>query len=216
MKNILLILLIFFVNGCSSKIKIIDKPIIFNDERVELTKEYFKKHYNIEKDDISILPQMIVLHWTAISSFERSFKRFEQVHLFSDRTDISNAGLLNVSAHFLIDKDGLIYRLMDEQTMARHVIGLNHCAIGIENVASGKDDLSDAQIKANISLVRYLKNKYQSIEYLIGHHEYTDFEGTALFKEVDSGYRTEKDDPGDEFMSLVYDGVKDMSLHRTP
>jgi len=214
MKNIFFILLIFFVNGCSSKIKIIDKPIIFNDERVNLTKEYFKKHYNIKKDNISIIPQMIVLHWTAISSFEDSFKRFEQVHLFSDRTDISKAGLLNVSAHFLIDKDGTIYRLMDETTMARHVIGLNHCAIGIENVASGKDDLSQAQVRANISLVRYLKNRYSTIEYLIGHHEYTDFENSVLFKEVDARYRTEKDDPGEEFMSEVYAGVKDMGLRR--
>jgi len=214
MKNILFILLIFFANGCSSKIKIIDKPIIFNEERVNLTKEYLEKHYKIKKENISIIPQMIVLHWTAISSFEDSFKRFEQVHLFSDRTDISKAGLLNVSAHFLIDKDGTIYRLMDETTMARHVIGLNHCAIGIENVASGKDDLSQAQVRANISLVRYLKNRYSTIEYLIGHHEYTDFENSALFKEVDAGYRTEKDDPGDKFMSEVYAGVKDIGLRR--
>jgi len=214
MKNILFLFLILFFDGYSSKIEIIDKPIIFTDERVELTREYFKNHYNMNKKNISIVPQMIVLHWTAISSFERSFKRFESVHLFSDRTDISSAGLLNVSAHFLIDNDGTIYRLMDETKMARHVIGLNHCAIGIENVASGKDDLSDAQIKANISLVRYLKSKYQSIEYLIGHHEYTDFEESVLFKEIDSGYRTEKDDPGDDFMSVVYDGVKDLNLRR--
>jgi len=214
MKNIFFILLIVFVNGCSSKIKIIDKPIIFNDERINLTKEYFEKHYNIKKENISIVPQMIVLHWTAVSSFEDSFKRFEQVHLFSDRTDISKAGLLNVSAHFLVDKDGTIYRLMDETTMARHVIGLNHCAIGIENVASGKGDLSEAQVRANISLVRYLKNRYSTIEYLIGHYEYTDFENSDLFKELDKSYRTEKDDPGEEFMSEVYDGVKDIGLRR--
>jgi len=214
MKNIFFILLMVFVNGCSSKIKIIDKPIIFNDERINLTKEYFEKHYNIKKENISIVPQMIVLHWTAVSSFEDSFKRFKQVHLFSDRTDISKAGLLNVSAHFLIDKDGTIYRLMDETTMARHVIGLNHCAIGIENVASGKGDLSEAQVRANISLVRYLKNRYSTIKYLIGHYEYTDFENSDLFKELDKSYRTEKDDPGEEFMSEVYDGVKDIGLRR--
>ena len=217
MKINLLLILAFFVSGCSAKINIIDKPIIFNEERIALTKEYFKNHYNMDKNDISIVPQMIVLHWTAIPSFERSFKRFESVHLFSDRTDISKAGLLNVSAHFLIDRDGTIYRLMDETTMARHVIGLNHCTIGVENVARGKKDLSVAQIEANIALVKYLKNSYKSIKYLIGHHEYTNFENHALFKEVDSSYRTEKNDPGDEFMGEVYEGVNDLSLlpHRS-
>jgi len=208
---------ILFISGCSAKheqIEIIEKPIIFNDERVKLTKEYFKDHYKIEKDDIKIVPQMIVLHWTAIDSFEKSFKRFEQVHLFSDRTDISKAGLLNVSAHFLIDKEGRIFRLMDETTMARHVIGLNHCAIGIENVASGRADLTKAQINSNRKLVRYLKKRYKTIEYLIGHHEYTEFEESELFKEIDNGYRTEKDDPGDWFMKEVYEGVKDLRLRR--
>jgi len=43
------------------------------------------------------------------------------------------------------------------------------------------DNLTDAQIQANIALVRYLKNKYPTIEYLIGHHEYLHFEGHPLW-----------------------------------
>jgi len=42
--------------------------------------------------------------------------------------------------------------------MARHCIGLNYESIGIENVGGVmiKDDLTAAQIKSNIYLVRYL------------------------------------------------------------
>lgn len=59
----------------------------------------------------------------------------------------------------MVDRDGSIYQLMPEKWMARHVIGLNHYAIGIENVGgiNGKDDLTDAQARANAFLVCYLK-----------------------------------------------------------
>ncbi len=55
--------------------------------------------------------------------------------------------------------------------MARHVIGLNHYAIGIENVGGveGALELTEAQVQSNAYLVRYLKNKYPTIQYLIEH-----------------------------------------------
>ena len=65
---------------------------------------------------------------------------------------------------------------MPSNWMARHVIGLNYSSIGIENVGgkgNKKDDLTPEQLKSNIALVAYLKGKYPTIEYLIGHHEYT-------------------------------------------
>ena len=52
--------------------------------------------------------------------------------------------------------------------MARHVIGLNHCAIGIENVGGTIDTpLTKKQLKANIKLVNYLKQQYPKIDYSI-------------------------------------------------
>ena len=134
---------------------------------------------------------MIVLHWTAIPTLEQSFQAFYKPEL-SKRPDISNASSLNVSSHFLVDQDGTIYRLMPETTMARHVIGLNHTAIGIENVGGTTDvPLTQKQIDANVRLVKYLSNKYP-IEYLIGHYEYTDFVDHELWLEVDEDYRTKK------------------------
>ena len=103
--------------------------------------------------------------------------------------------------------------------MARHVIGLNHVAIGVENVGTGtptSDTLTDAQIEANARLVRYLAEKYPTIEYLIGHHEYQAFEGHPLWKELDDGYRTEKIDQGDRFMSAVRARVADLGLRGAP
>jgi beta-N-acetylhexosaminidase len=142
--------------------------------------------------------------------FEKSFKRLESELLFSDRADIAKASALNVSAHFLVDRDGTIHQLMPDNWMARHVIGLNYSSIGVENVggeANKKEDLTQAQLQANIALVNYLKAKYPTIKNVIGHYEYRDFENTPLWLEKDDGYRTKKSDPGEKFMRDVRNSI---------
>ena len=100
--------------------------------------------------------------------------------------------------------------------MARHVIGLNHTAIGVENVGGTEDQpLTQAQLDANIKLVHYLAKKY-AIDYLIGHHEYTLFEGHPLWLETDEGYRTKKEDPGDDFMRKVREATKKFNFKHLP
>lgn len=199
------------VENLHTKNSIVQKPIVFTDKRKALTKEYIKSHYGLDVKNIEITPKMIVLHWTAVMDFEDSFKRLYPELLFSDRADIANASALNVSTHFLVDRDGTIYQLMPDNWMARHVIGLNYSAIGVENVGgegNTKDDLTEAQLQANIKLVNYLKAKYPTITNLIGHLEYREYENSPLWLERDAGYRTKKADPGMRFMREVRAGVK--------
>lgn len=201
--------------SCASN-KIIEKPIVFNEERKELTIEYLSDHYGIDDNTIEIVPKIIVLHWTAIPTFEGSFDAFNAPLITGWREYIQNASGLNVSTHFLVDQDGTIYRLMPETVMGRHVIGLNHCAIGIENVGGTEDTpLTKAQVKSNIWLVNYLSSKYE-IEYLIGHYEYPLFEDHELWLEKDAGYRTEKTDPGKEFMTTIREATKKLNFKNTP
>jgi len=202
-----------------SSIRIVDKPIDFGKERIAMTKAYIKQHYGKNVSNIRITPKIIVLHWTAEMSFDKSFKRLQPQRLLTDRKDIAKASLLNVSAHFLVARDGTIYRLMPENWMARHVIGLNYSSIGVENVGgkgNRKDDLTKAQRRANIKLIRYLKAKYPSIEYLIGHHEYREMEKTSLWLEKDKGYRTVKSDPGKKFMDEMRNATRDLHLKTPP
>lgn len=200
-------------SGCSTR-GIIDRPVPFPEERIQLTRDYMRDHYGLDAPGIDIVPRIIVLHWTAGRSFEGDFRTFTPSTLRGGRPDLQEAGQLNVGIHFLVDRDGKIYRLMPETWMARHVIGLNYHAIGVENVggARGVDDLTPAQRDANIWLVRYLEKKYPTIEYLIGHHEYRLFEGHPLWLERDATYRTGKSDPGDAFMSAVRAGVAQLGL----
>lgn len=201
--------------SCGSSKKIIDKPIIFDEERLELTKQYLATRHGLTMDTPTITPRMIVLHWTVIPTMEQTFEAFNPSKL-PGRPDLVTASNLNVSSQFLVDRDGTIYRLMPETTMARHVIGLNHTAIGVENVGGSEDlPLTEAQIKSNIWLVKYLSKKYP-IEYLIGHYEYTNFEGHDLWLETDEGYRTLKTDPGEDFMKSVREGVKNIKLKSAP
>ena len=198
-----------------TKNSIIQKPIHFTQQRIEMTKAYIKKHYGLDVKNIQITPKIIVLHWTAEPSFAKSFDRLYPEKLFSDRKDIAAASLLNVSSQFLVARDGTIYQLMPDNWMARHVIGLNYSAIGVENVGgegNKKEDLTPAQLQANIRLVKYLKAKYPTIDYLIGHLEYREMEKNPLWLERDQGYRTKKADPGAKFMKAVRAGVKDLHL----
>ena len=207
MKKILLIL-VLFVNVYSIEIK--QMPLEFTQKRVDLTKLYIKNSYGLDVEDITIIPKIIVIHHTASDDLQESFERFNPETLLSDRKYIQKAGNLNVSAHFFVDFDGTIYSLMPETYMARHVIGLNLSSIGIENIGGNKKELTNEQLKANIELVKYLKNKYKTIKYLIGHYEYTKFEKHPLFLERDAKYRTIKHDPSPEFMENLRKNFPDL------
>ena len=218
MRYIIIIFTLFLFSCKSADIseEIIDRPIIFNEERIELSLDYLKERYDLQQSSSEITPKMIVLHWTAIPDLESSFRAFNPIKLPGAREDIQQAGALNVSAHFLVDRDGTIYRLMPETTMARHVIGLNHAAIGVENVGGTKETpLTKAQLKANIDLVKYLNEKY-NIEYLLGHYEYPQFEVHELWLEKDEGYRTQKTDPGKDFMQKVREKTKNLNFKPVP
>ena len=194
------------IENLHTQYSIIQKPIIFTDKRKELTKAYIKGHYGFDVKEITIEPKTVVLHWTAVMDLEKSFERLNAELLFSDRADIAKASALNVSAHFLVARDGTIYQLMPDNWMGRHVIGLNYSSIGVENVggeANEKEDLTPAQLRANIKLVKYLQAKYPTIKNIIGHYEYRDYENTPLWLEQDASYRTIKSDPGEKFMNDV-------------
>lgn len=192
--------------------EIVSKPIHFGETRKELTLDYIHVHYDSTAQDILIDPQVIVVHWTAIPTFEATFATFDPDTLPAARAGISRGGRVNVSSQFSVDRDGTIYQLMPDNWMARHTIGLNRIAIGIENVGSNDLPLTDAQLDADEWLVRHLKAKYPGIKYLIGHHEYLEFRGTPLWAEKDSSYHTSKIDPGDEYMDRLRGRVADLGL----
>jgi len=208
-----LAILLFLTGGCNS-LTIVKKPVTFNDHRKQLSLDYLKQRHGIDTEQAAINPKMIVIHYTVIPTLEGTMRAFMDPELPASRNKIKGASQLNVSAQFVIDRDGTVYQLFPEETtFARHTIGLNYCAFGIENIGDAKDNpLTDAQLQANVDLVTYLKKKYPEVEYLIGHQEYNLFRNHSLWKETDPNYRTEKTDPGIAFMKNLRKKVKVLEL----
>lgn len=197
-----------------------DHALAIDAERVALTREYFAIHHpdlSIPSGDsvtsIQFEPRLVVVHYTAIPTLQETLEIFAPNFIGGNRTLVAANGRLNVGIQFIVDRDGSIYASYPDNVMSRHVIGLNHVAIGIENVGNadldrdgrGRVPLTHAQLDANEKLIRFLVDKYPSIDFVIAHYEYTDLEDPrhpahSLFREALDDYRTEKVDPGKRFM----------------
>ncbi|MBQ6006203.1 MAG: N-acetylmuramoyl-L-alanine amidase [Selenomonadaceae bacterium] len=171
-----------------------DKFILWTEHRDELIDEYTLKHYGMICREI--IPQAVVVHWTAFGTLESNWKFFYAEEMPDDE------GRLNVASQFIVDRDGTILRLMPETKFARHIIGYNHCAIGIENVGgyNGREDLTEAQLAANVRLIKWLHEKYPTIKYVFGHYQQGKARASGLFIENVPGYYAIKTDPGPKFM----------------
>lgn len=181
--------------------------------RVELTKIYVLAHHpSPTKEHLRGLmqPRVVVLHWTGSTSARSTWNTFASATL-SGRKALQGAGALNVSSHFLVDREGNVQQLLPENRIARHCIGLNHISIGIENVGTDSAPLTTAQLQANLDLIESLNDRHD-LTHVIGHFEYRAFENHPYFAEKNPNYRTIKRDPGTKFMVAVRRGLIERGL----
>lgn len=197
------------------EIEITEKPIPYTPERAQLSIQYLKDRHNVIQTNPSINPIMIVLHYTDGGTTNSIYKYFSSDTVESVRELNKKASPLNVSSHYLIDREGKVYHLVPDTLFARHIIGLNYCSIGIENIGSKRKPLTEAQVISNAKLIRYLTKKYK-IEFLIGHSEYENFRNSKWWKETDPGYFTVKEDPGKDFLERVRYLLQDINLKNNP
>lgn len=179
---------------------------IFDAERLQLTSDYARRHYGKASTLLS-QPEMIVVHFVTLPTLQKSFDFFRPSRIDHKlRRDIAGGGEVNVSAHYLVDRDGTLYQMAGEEILCRHIIGFNQSAIGIENVGINAQDMTDEQLKTNAALISRIVQRHPAIRYLIGHHEYRDrtLPHYRLFREDDPAYRfTDKVDPGPLFMGRL-------------
>ena len=197
-------------------VAIVDAPMAWSDARAQLTLAYRRAHSDPAARDLTIDPHVIVLHYTGGGSAKATRAYFDNLRIEPARRELARAGAVNVSAHFVVDRDGTIYQLQPPTRYARHCIGLDHVAIGIENV--GDEDrypLTGAQVAADAALVRELAHRYR-ITHLLGHYEVMHFRSSPYYVERDPAYQNDKSDPGPRFMAAVRARVADLHLAGLP
>ena len=191
---------------------VVDAPMAWSEERARLTLAYRRMHSDPEATDLAIEPRVIVLHYTGGGSAKGTRGYFDQPRIEARRPQLARAGAVNVSAHYVVDRDGTIFRLQPDTRYARHCIGLNHVAIGIENVGDeARWPLTAAQVTANVALVRELARTHR-ITHVVGHHEVMEMRAHPYFVELDRSYRNRKPDPGPAFLAKVRAAVVDLEL----
>jgi N-acetylmuramoyl-L-alanine amidase len=65
-----------------------------------------------------------------------------------------------VSAHYVIDRNGDIYQMVSDSDRANHCMGANENSIGIEHVGTETDSLAAPQAAASSALIRWLLEQY--------------------------------------------------------
>ncbi len=194
------------------EVAVVPLPLPQGRRRSRLTLEYVRERYDRRAASLRFVPRMIVLHWTELPTFRALWDAFASARIPPWRPELLRAGRVNVASQFGVDRNGAIYRFLPETAIARHVIGLNRVAIGIENVGGSAAPLTECQVRADAKLIADLVARYPTIRYLIGHHEYGRFRGTPLWEERDVDYFTTKVDPGDEFMAAVRSRIEPLGL----
>jgi N-acetylmuramoyl-L-alanine amidase/Zinc carboxypeptidase len=146
----------------------VGRPIPFGAERKADMAAYARRHYGI--DDYRLRdPKVIVEHYTVTSSFPPVFDLFSR-----NVPDAELNELPGVCSHYVIDRDGTIYRLVPTTIMCRHTVGLNWTAIGIEHVGQSDAQVmgNRRQLAASLRLTRALQGRHGiATRNVIGHNE---------------------------------------------
>lgn len=99
---------------------------------MEINSSYSSSNYNERADSVD--PSMIVIHYTGMKNAEVALRRLCDP-------------IAEVSAHYVIDEDGTLYQLVDEDKRAWHAgvslwegeTDINSISIGIELVNPGHE-----------------------------------------------------------------------------
>lgn len=171
---------------------IVRDPIPYGGKRRHQMARYSLRHYGHKSWRLRD-PKVLVLHFTGGSSYQSAWNTFA--------SNSPNRGELpGVCSHFIVDKDGTIYRLVPPGTRCRHAIGLNYTAIGIEMVQETGSGAHWAdrqilhrrpQIRAALRLARYLRGRFGfRMRNIIGHAMAND---SPFFKDLE-GWRNDHTD----------------------
>jgi N-acetylmuramoyl-L-alanine amidase-like protein len=171
------------VPASSAKPPIHKMLIPFPKHRKREMAAYSKDHYGRYKWRLRN-PKLIVEHYAEAGSISSIFNTFAP-----DRPDVEFHQLPGVCSHFAVSAGGGIYKFVPVSIRCRHVVGLNHVAIGIEHVGFSDQDILNrpAQLNASLQLTQWLRCRFGlPVEQVIGHNESL---SSPFYKELDPRFK---------------------------
>jgi N-acetylmuramoyl-L-alanine amidase len=129
---------------------------------------YSERHYG-EREWRLRRVELIVEHMAATGSARAVHATFA-----ANSPDVEFGELPGVCSHYLIGRNGRIYRLVPLAIRCRHTVGLNHVSIGIEHVGHTPVDVlrNPRQLRASLRLTRWLRCRFGlAAKRAIGHAE---------------------------------------------
>jgi len=113
---------------------------------------------NFKKVESNRFIDMIVLHSTASENVQGVIAHFHNPES-------------KVSAHYVIDTDGTVYKIVNMNDVAWHAPNYNSRSIGIELVQTPQTKLTMVQKFALFELVYTIVSVVKTVKYLNGHFE---------------------------------------------
>ncbi len=142
-----------------TKVLEIEPPLVRSDSSITPAKQFTSPNFSMRR------PNFVIIHHTAQNSCDETLRAF------------ADSGR-EVSAHYLICKDGTIHHLVSDYLRAWHagnskwgnLTDLNSSSIGIELDNNGFEPFPDAQMTALMSLLPALKDTFKiPVANFIGH-----------------------------------------------
>jgi len=144
---------------------------------------YSKRHYGQYKWRLNN-PKLIVIHYAVAGSISSIFNTFR-----TDQPDVEFHELPNVCSHFAVSASGGVYKFVPPTIRCRHVVGLNHVAIGVEHVGFSDQDILNrpAQLNGSLQFVQWLRCRFGiPVSQVIGHNESL---SSPFYKELDPRFK---------------------------
>jgi N-acetylmuramoyl-L-alanine amidase len=162
----------------------INKMLIpFPKKRKREMAQYSKHHYGQYKWAL-VDPKQIVIHYAEAGSIASIYNTFAP-----DTPDVEFHSLPGVCSHYAVSASGGVYKFVPPTIRCRHVVGLNHVAIGIEHVGFSDSDIlgRPAQLNGSLQFVQWLRCRFGiSVANVIGHNESL---SSPFYKELDPAFR---------------------------
>ena len=102
----------------------------------------------------------VILHYTTAGTVDGTIEWFKNP-------------ASQVSAHYIIDRNGFIYQMVRDSDKAWHAKGDNIDSIGIEHVARKGENLAPDQDRSSIALIKWILSEYKIPKSQITGHRFT-------------------------------------------